>query len=364
MLNYYHPRIFPFLRKRKYTLPRNIKREYFISFEDALWNLLTAKEVKKNSNILIPDFYCMDVVDNIKNHGYNPIFYPLDDQFQIDNKVLLSYIKCYSAQVLILFHACGIDNNNLKNNNLIKKICKNTIIIEDCVHKLINPEKVILYHKNHFLIDSLRKVSPLPGSFIYMIKDSCKLSSSNWLASPYYPFLSYYYFLQFRLILLLGFIIKSPKFIKYAHEVVLLRHDNLIGDSLKGYKGLSVIPLIHQFINFSKVEDIKFKQYALYTKKLARVFTKLKKWYIPSVKKSNIGTLSVYPLIYQGSTYQKLLPLLHNKGIPVWYKFTDSPWSLNRGVLFLPLGFHIQDAEITSFADYFCKVSLYLQKFN
>jgi len=54
----------------------------------------------------------------------------------------------------------------------LKNVKPETILIEDSVHQLVNPEEIKFIKKNHFIIDSLRKVIPLQGSNLFgNIKD-------------------------------------------------------------------------------------------------------------------------------------------------------------------------------------------------
>ena len=167
MLTYYQPFLFPFLHAKKYVLPKNVYRKFYISFEDGLWNLLKSQQIEHGSTIFIPDFYCMDVVQNIQLHGYTPVLYTLDDHFQISKKNSDYLRRIQKPTVLILFHACGIQNKRLTDPVYIQSVAQNSLVIEDAVQRLVNPENIQLHHANHVIIDSLRKTSPLHGSFIY-----------------------------------------------------------------------------------------------------------------------------------------------------------------------------------------------------
>ncbi len=48
------------------------------------------------------------------------------------------------------------------------KRCNNEkTIIEDCVHRITDPNKIKLLTPHHIRIDSLRKVTPVQGSNLY-----------------------------------------------------------------------------------------------------------------------------------------------------------------------------------------------------
>lgn len=134
MIHYYQPFLLPFLHRKRYRVPDAIQREYFVSFEDALWKLLPTYGITHGSTILVPDFYCMDVVNNIQSHGYTVRFYALDDHFQnIDPFPKL--IKKTDPAAVIIFHACGIRNK--KADTWIRENADgNLLIIEDAVQTL------------------------------------------------------------------------------------------------------------------------------------------------------------------------------------------------------------------------------------
>jgi hypothetical protein len=380
MINYYQSFLLPFLKKSTYILPNHIKQYYYFSWEDGLWDVLKKKHIPKLSTILIPDFYCIDVVENIRKHGYNVVFYPLDPYLQIQTKTFIQILKKENPSVIILFHACGVTNLLIKNVSWILYTQKHTIFIEDCVHRLVNPEDISLFHPNHIIMDSLRKDSPLRGSFLYGYKEFLNFPQTTHMIDLYTVSSSFYYLL-FRLCLEISAIVPLPRFTKYAHEVLLKKHDDIIGDSPISHRGLPFIPFIHRHLNFKKIEKNKQKQVKTYHhlfQKLFNCYPELTQMCHPefisesaSVSGSQTDTnshlsfylfpllfsdykhLHVYPLGVRASIEQqkKLLNYLHKKGIIVWLKFPDCPWSQRQQVLFLPLGFHIKETDITYIYD-------------
>lgn len=337
MINYYQPFLWPFLHTKPYSLPQGIKRYYYFSWEDALWDMLIQKAIPLGATILIPDFYCIDVVENIKNHGYKPVFYPLDDHFQIDRTSFAQILNETNPQVIIIFHAAGITSQLM--NNLPDTTA---IIIEDCVHRLVDPQDLALLKPNHIIMDSLRKDSPLPGSFIYGSPEFLSYKPNTKFFSVYFLFATYY-FLLFRMALMVSALLNLPSLTKYAHEVILKKHDDIIGDSHQSHRGLPIFPLIHRFLNFNKVKLLKAKQVKIY-QELTR--TMPENFYAINFHETDAHHLHVFPLGLKKSISKNFLESLHRQGIIVWNKFPDSPWSMTRSVLFLPLGFHISDSDI------------------
>ncbi len=349
MLTYYQTFLLPFLRTSRYTLPRDIARAYFISFEDALWNLLTGRGLPKKSVILVPDFYCMDVVENIKQHGYTPVFYPLDNHFQIKKTDFEKLRKKYSPAVIIFFHACGIQQKILNNYEYIQRLAQHTLIIEDAVQRLVNPEKIRILHPNHVIIDSLRKTSPLHGSFIYGNAGTI-ISIPHPIKPEYvYQLKTTILFVFFRLVFITGVLLKSNSIIRYAHKVILQAHDDTIGDSIVGHNGVWYVPLIHSYFNFPLVESLKKKQVIQYSHLLKDINKYNRHIYAIHIPEKDYSLLHVFPVGYHirnTFTENTINSCLHRAGYPVWTKFPDCPWSKKRAVLFLPLGFHVEYNEI------------------
>ena len=350
MINYYQPRILPFLQVKSQKLPSKIKSRYYFSFEDALWDLIQKKFTgKKKIKVLVPDFYCSNVLDNIRLHGHEYVYYPLDKNFQISAGSFRRYLWLFKPDVVIIFHACGITSSLIADPSWLPDLPESSLIIEDSVHRLVNPEKVSLLNDRHFIVDSLRKVSPFPGSRVFASKKALSYPSSAKLISAYSVSAFILYFV-FRTFLRLGFILNSSSLVIWSHEKILKSHDEIIGDSMNPHTGFSLyLPFIRR-INYKKVEDLKRKQIELYEKYLAPLYSG-KKFYHLNIPDSDFGLLHVYPLGYSASPDKSLITLLHSKGIPVWFKFTDTPWSQHRAVLFLPLGFHMNEDQIRSVSE-------------
>lgn len=354
MINYYQPFLLPFLRRTPYRLPQGIRQTYFISFEDALWVLLRTKNIPKNAPIFIPDFYCMDVVDNIRSHGYKPMLYHIDRNFRCHPKSLTIQLSKVRSGVVIIFHACGIPSMKLRDLTKLMQSFPHILFIEDTVQKLIDPEQVKIIHTNHVVIDSLRKVSPLPGSFLYQnVRDVCVTPDPR-LREFGYVLGSIVLFILFRALFTGGMFIHSAALIRFAHTYILKRHDNLIGDSIGGYRGLGVITFLHRFINFQKIQRLKSDQVSLYLRLLSPLLKSSVEWSVPTITKRMYGNLHVFPIILSGEAvrnYQEIETFLYEQGIVAWFKFPDAPWSNNRMVLFLPLGFHMTKSKIMYIAN-------------
>lgn len=336
MLNYYQPFTFPFLGRKQYVLPKGISQHYFHSFEDGLWDILKQKKIPRGSVLLLPDFYCIDVIKNIEHHGFQIQFYSLNSQFQASEEDIISLIQEVNPQVVIIFHVCGV-LNTLVQSELFWEYASNILVIEDSVHLLINPEEVSIKNNNHFIIDSLRKVSPLPGSFVYSLPGV--LTRKNQFPFTAYTLSTHVLFLLFKALFVFGVLFHSTRLVRFAHEKVLNAHDAIVGDVFAGTHGFPPFVWAHRFFNFEKVKKIKKAQVELYN----NILSEINQFSAPLVKS---GQLHAYPLVISRLPETAFEHFLHTKKAVVWFKYPDCLWSKKRSVLFLPLGFHVSDAEI------------------
>jgi hypothetical protein len=347
MFNYYQPSLLPFLSlKRAKPLP-GIKCYYYHSFEDSLWDLLQNKFPNtKKLLVLVPDFYCSDVLDNLKSHNCDYIYYPLDKNFQISAAKFKKYLWLFCPDVAIIFHACGITSTLMKDTSWLADLPAKTLIVEDCVHRLVNPQNINFLNDRHYVIDSLRKVSPLPGSRMFGKSKALNFQQQNSKYATKYFLTSTFCYLLFRIILNIGFLIKSSKLIIYSHEHVLKVHDDIVGDSTLPQRGIPWMSIFYNRLNYQKVAQVKNALVNKYEECLSSIYNRNYFYHI-NIPNVDYKELHVYPVGINGSDSSDLISYLHARNIPVWCKFTDVPWSQNRQVLFLPLGFHINTAQIT-----------------
>lgn len=361
MINYYQPFLWSFLCWRRSFIPQGIKQSYWLSFEDALWELLPQRGVPQGSCILLPDFYCMDVVENIRSHGYEVALYPLNEHFQHAETVFKKTVAKLRPKVVILFHAAGLQSQLVTPEMIHWLGQQNCLVIEDCVHRLIDPSTVQLFGKHHIVMDSLRKVSPLSGSMVYQQLDVSELqyhpvlgntakhtqSIKKQLAELLYQYQASALFIVFQVAQLFAVVVQSSYLMRYAHQVLLKRHDDLVGDSQHGYTGWRIWQWLHSFIDFEKIASIKQQQVQQYQSLFQQFYSERNSvFYQVVIPKSDEPRLHVYPLGLRRLIEPDQLDWLHRHGLVVWPKFPDSPWAKNRGVLFLPLGPHVSNSEI------------------
>lgn len=350
-INYYQPWLKPFLQHAPSVLPRGIKEYYYYSWEDGLWDLLKNKfPEEKGLVFLIPDFYCIDVVINIQARGHKVYYYRLNKDFQIDEENFAKEIKYRKPDVAVIFSACGITSNLLEHKSWVRHLKDKAIILEDAVHRLIDPKEITLINERHVVMDSLRKVSPLPGSRMFGAEAMLNFRQAPHTKVNFYLLKSLWWYINFRFVLSCGFWLKNSRMLVFAHEELLDRHDAIIGDEAPAQPGLGILkPLVNR-INPEAIRKVKNEQAKLYEKYLTKVW-KNKFFYKVKIERADFPYLHVYPLGFRLRPKKKLEKLLHDNGIAVWYKYTESPWSRNKSVLFLPLGFHITEADIAYTAE-------------
>lgn len=142
---------------------------------------------------------------------------------------------------------------------------------------------------------------------------------------------------------------KNIRLMHIAYERILKRHDELIGDSIKSHAGYPLIEFIHRHIHFEKIRAKKYEQVQRY-QRFFRAINVPSPLYKIKITNRDTYNMHVYPVGLRHTHAQviarKIELALHEKNIPVWFKFPDAPWCKTRAVLYLPLGFHISDADI------------------
>jgi hypothetical protein len=91
-------RLIKYLGFKRNKLPVNLRRLFYLSYEDALWDILKKKNIKPGSIILVPDFFCRDVETNIERHGYKIAGYKMASGLTINTADFKDKIKFYKPK--------------------------------------------------------------------------------------------------------------------------------------------------------------------------------------------------------------------------------------------------------------------------
>lgn len=320
-----------YLGKKRSITPPHIKRLFYLSFEDAFWDILSKKHVAKNSRILIPNFYCKDVETNIKAHGYKISHYSINCNLKVNILEFKKKILDVKPSVVIIFHPVGITSNLILNRNWIKQLDPNVILIEDCVHKTLDPKGIHIYKKNHFLINSLRKVVPLQGTSLYgRIKDL------DFDSPPYYQ--SLFYSLKVNILWCIMVLFwKTGKLIDA--EKFMLKGYDLIGDKILPAKGSILFKHLENFIDYAKIKKIKIKQSKIYQNNLGQIKS-------PPISTFDFGNLRGWPIILPINKADRILKRIRDQKLLLRFELNDCDWSKNQKIIYLPLGPYLKSKDI------------------
>ena len=338
-----------YLGTSQIVIPSHLRRLFYTSWEDALWDIVNAKKIKKGAVILVPEFFCGDVVLNMKNHFLKVEWYPCDTNFQTDPKRFGQYIKKLKPSIIVIFHAVGISNKLFSEREIwINKINADTIIIEDSVNRIVDPKKINLIHPNHVVIDSLRKVSPLQGSDLYGTYNFMSFTQmKNVLTFPY-SLSIFTASVVFQCLLQLTVLFKRQPigtiFNRLAEKVMIAVY-RLTGSSLQGAPGFWICNVLSRRLDIKKIEECKKRQVSQYKRGLVTLW-KSHAFFKISVPSADEGLLRGFPIgihILKSNTIKKYL---RKNNFLALFELNECPWSNKQKVIYLPLGPHVSDDEI------------------
>lgn len=342
----------PFIRSfftgKKTYVPPDIHEAFFLSWEDALWQLLRFHQIVTGSTVLLPSFFCWDVVENMRSHGLSPVIYEIDKFLQPNRADFEAKLQTHQPAAVVIFHAVGISSPLLQNTNWLKTVLKNTIIIEDAVHRVIDPSQVRLIAPNHYLIDSLRKVSPLQGSRIFsqhLIPQPSKMEN---LQTVNYRSKVFTWWFLMQIWLQLAYWSKQETLRRYSNElaeIAMQKGYDLIGNHLLPSSAPKLFHVLASRLNLTLIKQTKQQQAKLYHKLLQSLWTKSGFIQIPIVP-TDWQELRGFPVGLELTIAQQVLAKLRSNGILLRFELNDSPWSKEQKIVYLPMGLHITESTI------------------
>jgi hypothetical protein len=323
-----------YFKFKKNVLPENIKGLFYLSWEDALWDILSKKNIKHGSCILVPDFYCSDVEKNMKLHGCRLAFYKINNDLSADKESFVSQITKFKPQVIIIFHPVGIKSNLLENPKWLVKTVGDSILIEDSVHRVVDPKDFKIFKKNHFIINSLRKVVPIQGSWLY--GDRADL---DFYEPPFYQ--SFGYRIRVNILWFLMVAAWTLKLFTLAEKLMLIGYD-LIGDSILPAKGSYIAKFLAVRLDSRKIEETKNEQVIYYEKELGKILPiKL------SISDKDKRKMRGFPVVLSQKNAKNILNFLRGNGLLVRFELNDSGWSKKQKIIYLPLGIYMTRGQQT-----------------
>lgn len=120
---------------------------------------------KETKRVLLPAYTCTEVIDPFKEHGYEIIFYDIDN-FKIDINEIDKILNNHKIDMFYFIHYFGIFHEGIQDViDLVKSKSEKILIIEDRAHYL--SEKKLLKNIDA-MIFSFRKLLPIPeGGGLY-----------------------------------------------------------------------------------------------------------------------------------------------------------------------------------------------------
>jgi hypothetical protein len=326
-----------FSHKKNAALPSGIKRLFYLSWEDALWDLIDHVFTGK-ATILVPEFFCDDVVGNMKAHGNTVHFYPVGKDLQTQPSQFIDCLNRYSPDIVIIFHAVGITNTLISHYNSWKdSIQKHTVILEDCVHRIIRPNDISLLQKRHVLIDSLRKVMPLQGSFIYGSPRFLTYDPPRMYVGLRYRIMVFFFFLLYQAALLT----KQNSLAEWA----MIQGYTIIGDHTAGVGGDIIFRTLFRHIHIQRIREIKKRQTELYIAKLHAIIRDSSGFFSIPFTESDKEELRGFPIGIRRGFRSQCIALLRKSHFIARLELVGSPWTQKYGIIYLPLGPHVSKKE-------------------
>lgn len=324
----------------------NCPNKFYLSWEDALWDVVQSLNLT-GGLVLVPEFFCMDVIENMHSHGLKVEFYRLDKNLQPIRKNVIQKINTLKPKILVLLHPAGI-TNKLVNKSFIDTLPRDLIVLEDAVHRVVNPHTIILYSDKHICITSLRKVVPIQGSFLYANKAFLNNLNGGKVNLQYsLPVVFLWGAMQGCLLVRKG---------ARAERLMQTGYD-LIGDEQTATSGQKFFALLYSYLNFDKIAQIKTGQVAMYKNTLQnKLATSI--GYIPKIKREDFGNLKGLPIVMPKNIGMRTLAKVRARGIYLRAELENCPWNTNRTVCYLPMGAHLTLKEVEKAARIFVQVAI------
>lgn len=343
------PPMIPVYFSRKNKFLSHAFSQFYLSWEDALWHLLRIYSVEPGSTILVPEFFCDNVEDHMREHGLVIATYPVDKYLHIGTQSFIAKLKETKPAIVVVFHPVGIANSLMSDSAMwIEYLSVDIIIIEDCVHKIIDHTKISFLSDRHFLIDSLRKVVPIQGSHIYSPVELPRIP--NWqsiLTLPYRLSVTAYWAIM-QTYLLLAHSSKSEA-LRHKYnlkaERAMIQGYEVIGSRKMTSPGMRIMERLSRTVNIEGIKASKKWQAKMYLEGL-KTLLKSELFWLPKVQSSDYDQLRGFPLIIDIKIADKFLMHIREYGVLVRFELDDSKWSKKQKIVYLPMGIHLNRQDI------------------
>lgn len=342
-----------FSSQRTLSIPSGLTRLFYLTWEDAVWDILEHKNIERNATILLPDFFCGQVATNMQAHGLHCEWYSVDKYLGVIEESLINELKRHKPRLLVLFHAIGITNTLLKSPKWRKDIPDDMILIEDAANRVLNPQEISLINRNHVVIDSLRKTTPLQGSNIYGPSSFLTYSAPRQTSSLLYQAKVYFFWSLYQFFLNAVRIIPAhiwTVIMNRCAEYMMFRGYSSLGKNKEATGGLSLFYERANYIHYKHIFQAKQIQGKRYDRYLKGTIEHMPFYRIP-FPDSDYGNLRGYPIGIEQKYSRRILLKLRSQGLVIRPELNDGPWSKKYQMISLPLGPHMTQKEQDSVID-------------
>lgn len=344
--------------KNTFQLPVHLSARFYLSWEDALWHLIEVHQLR-GKTIAVPEFFCGDVMQNMRDHGLHVITYADHSMDPIKSSSLGSggsSSPLPTADIIVIFHPVGIHNSLIER---IDELDPKIWVIEDCVHQVIDPSKVKITRKRHLLIDSWRKVMPLQGSVLIGHADDLPIGPPS--ARPWiYEYKIITLWLLMQSAALVGWGSAAQRFMRWGYDI--------LGDSPIPGRLPRIFSFLRKYVDYEKIQKYKMTQMQAYHLALDQLIERDPRLFTFAYTPADWTHMRAFPLgLYLsevakpdspssaesadegvvpsrhggtgwGCSADTILSRLRASGLLVRYELNDCIWSEKQKVVYLPLG--------------------------
>jgi hypothetical protein len=314
--------------------------KFFLSFEDALWAVLKAHSfIEKKA--LIPNFFCSDVTNRIKEHGFKILNYKFDSNLKVDINSIKDIINSNRIDLFILYYPLGMTKNAPNPQEIRNIVGHNTIIIEDLADCLVEAPPYGIIDSRHYCIDSLRKLLPIQGSRIW----GENLANISYEFDNLYRYKSLILWFLTRLLGTISNLTKST-FIDNLRWNTFGYHSDLIGKSENGNAGFEIDRFILNIIDINAYKNIRGKIINDYIDQFSQCNFKSETNLVP-IQSDDINNVRFPILRAKKGELQTLVNHLDSLGISCDIHFEDSPLSQEYDFMLMPADFNYNTKQIS-----------------
>lgn len=147
----------------------------YSSGRSALYHIIKdALSKQKIAQVMVPDYLCSSVIIPIRKAGYEPVFYPVNDQLELDKTQFRSLYQ--KRSIVIVINYFGLMDVT-RQMNYIRELDESAIVVEDDVQAYYEFERPI--DGRDYRFTSLRKWFALPDGGLVKSLDSEMQSASQ-----------------------------------------------------------------------------------------------------------------------------------------------------------------------------------------